>query len=137
MKNKQLRLLYFRSVVAIFFIIWGIGWLVPANQNSLKVLPGGLFVILGLGFLYYNIKGIQKYRRTGEVKTIIDERAELNGLKGSRNGYVVIVFFLSVLYVLWELGLVNANAFAAFTGIVIAIGIGTHILSYYLYERKG
>jgi len=137
MKNKQLQILYFRSVVAILFIIWGIGWLVPASQNSLKELPGGLFIILGIGFLYYSVKGIRKYRRTGEVKAFIDERAELNGLKGSRNGYMVIVFSLSVLYVLLELGLISANAFAAFTGTVVAAGIITHILSYYIYERKG
>jgi hypothetical protein len=50
---------------------------------------------------------------------------------------MVIVFSLSVLYVLLELGLISANAFAAFTGTVVAAGIITHILSYYIYERKG
>ena len=135
MKNKNIPL--YRSVVSLFFIIWGIIWLLFLKTEILGKVISGFFIIFGITFFLYSIREISKYKKTGDVKIRIDERAKINNLKASRNAFEFIYISLAILIAFWGSGVIDEHIFAALTGPILAIGIVTYLLAYHIYEIKG
>jgi Ca2+/Na+ antiporter len=137
MANKQIQIPFRRSVVALFFIIWGAVWLFFSGTGVPGNIFGGFFIIIGAVFFAYSFREVLQYKKTGEVKTRSDERSELSGLRASRNGFEFLLISTAILTALWGFKLINEIAFLALIGPVFAIGVAVYILSYYMHERRG
>lgn len=137
MKNKQIQIPYRRSVVGVLFIIWGIVWLLFVDTPVFGSVLSGFFIIIGAVFFFYSFREVLQYRKTGEVKTRIDERVELNNLRASRRAFEFLCVSIAILITLVGSNLINEQVFVALTGPVFAIGAAIYILSYYIYERRG
>ena len=136
MKNKQIQIPFRRSIVAVFFVLWGLMWLIFADTGPFDDLFGGLFVIVGLTYIVISLAEVLRYRKTGEFKTRLDERAEINALRASRKGFVIILVLMSLLLALLGFGMIPESAFVAFTGVVIGASVVAYFLSFYRYERE-
>ena len=136
-KNKQTKIPFRKSIVALFFIIWGAVWLFFSGTGVPGNIVGGFFIVIGAGFFVYSFREVLHYKKTGEVKTRSDERSELSGLRASRNGFEFLLISTAILIALWGFKIINEIAFVALIGPVFAIGVAIYILSYYMHERGG
>jgi uncharacterized membrane protein len=134
MRDKNIPL--YRSLISLFFIIWGIVW-VFISQDILGKAISSSFVIFGIIFFLYSLNEVLRYRKTGKVKTRIDERVELNSLKASRRSFEFLYISIAILIVLLGVELINETIFASLMGPILAIGIAIYILTYSLYEKMG
>jgi uncharacterized membrane protein len=134
MRDKNIPL--YRSLISSFFIIWGIVW-VSISQDILGKVISSSFIIFGIIFFLYSLNEVLRYEKTGEVKTRIDERAELNSLKASRRAFEFLCISIAILIVLLGVRWINETIFASLIGPILAIGIVIYILTYYHYERRG
>jgi len=129
MANKQIQIPFRRSVVALFFIIWGAVWLLFSGTGVPGNIFGGFFIIIGAVFFAYSFCEVLRYKKTGEVKTRSDERSELSGLRASRNGFEFLLISTAILIALWGFKLINEIAFLALIWPVFAVGVAVYILS--------
>jgi len=137
MDNKQVRFLANRMLVAVFFIIWGVMWFVFSRDGALGNALKVIFVAAGVFHLFSAGRELLAYRKTGEVKTRVDERVEFNNLRASRRGFVFLVAAFSVMYAMRGFNMLNEVVFTAAAGPVIAAGVMVYLLSYHMFERKG
>jgi len=134
MKNKQIP--FRRSIVAMFFIILGIAWLLFIETNILGKMLSSFFILTGVIFFFYSFREVLQCRKTGEVKTRIDERMELNSLKASRRAFEFLCVSIAISIILVGSKLINEHVFVAIIGPIFAIGVATYILSYHYYEKR-
>ena len=140
MVNKQIKVLY---ITGVWFIAWGIACLFLYGMGPvwkgelLTLLIGSSFIIVGTVYFSLALREILHYKKTGEVKTRIDERAELNSLRASRRGLQFLMFSMMILFLLRGFEIINDTIFVALTGPVFAIGSVVYLISYYVHERRG
>lgn len=137
MKDKQIQIPFRRSIVAVLFIIWGIICLLFIDTEILGKILSSFLIVFGTVFFFYSFREVLQYRKTGEVKTRIDERVETNSLRASRRAFEFLCISIAVLIVLVGSKLINEQVFVALMGPVFAIGAVIYILSYHIYERGG
>jgi hypothetical protein len=140
MVNKQIKILH---ATGVWFIAWGIACLFLYGMGPvwkgelLTLLIGSSFIIVGTVYFSLALREILHYKKTGEVKTWTDERAELNALRAFKNGFLFLNGSIAILLILWGFKIINDTIFVALMGPVFAIGSVAYLLSYYLYERRG
>ena len=137
MENKQVKFLIYRLFVAIFFIAWGIIWLVFHQANAWGNVLKLFCIAVGVFYLYTSSRELIKYKKTGEVKNRIDERGELNNLRAAKRGFNFFMIGFAVLFALRGLDLISEKIFVAVSGPVIAVGVIIYFISYHIFERKG
>ena len=129
-------ILLYRLLISSFFIAWGIVW-VFISQDILGKVISSTFIIFGIIFFIYPLNEVLHYKKTGEIKPRIDERAELNSLKASRRAFEFLCISIAILIVLLGVRWINETIFASLIGSILAVGIVIYILAYYHYERTG
>ncbi len=125
-----------RGMVSVLFILWGIIWIIYGSGGIFGDILGGFFVIIGTLFFLHSLRELLLYKKTGEIKTRIDERAELNSLRASRKGFEFLLVAIGVLLASLGFKFINETVFTALMGPVFALGAMIYILSYYKYERR-
>jgi uncharacterized membrane protein len=101
------------------------------------LLIGPSFLLVGAISVFRSLQEISRYKKNGEVKVRVDERAELNDLRASKRGFQFLLISIGLLIALWGAKIINDTAFVALMGHVFAIGCILYLLSYQVYERRG
>ncbi len=135
MKTREI--LLGQGLIGVFFVLWGILWLVLYYENFLGKLLSGFFIILGI---FMSIKSYSKWKRWKDSdnptdEALTDERLELNLLRASRAGFMVFYVSISVLFVLLGLKIINEIIFTALMGPVFAVASVLYVLLFYRYEK--
>jgi uncharacterized membrane protein len=138
--NKHSKIMY---VTGAWFVAWGVACLFlykmgPVWKDELLTLVlGSLFIVSGTIYFSLALREALHYKKTGEVKTWTDERAELNSLRASRKGFGFLLISIAILLMLRGFEIINDNIFVALMGPVFAIGSVVYLISFYFYERRG
>jgi hypothetical protein len=140
---NQVQALYRKFITGSVFLIWGLACLFfyavgPVWKGEFPILLiGPSFLLVGAISVFRSLQEISRYKKTGEVKVRVDERAELNDLRASKIGFQFLLISIGLLIALWGAKIINDTVFVALMGPVFAIGCILYLLSYQVYERRG
>ncbi|PKP54064.1 MAG: hypothetical protein CVT90_02075, partial [Candidatus Altiarchaeales archaeon HGW-Altiarchaeales-3] len=135
MKNEQIP--YRGIIIGISFVIFGaICLLFFPKPDRLLYATSSLIIVVGIVMILRSLHEIFRYKKTGEIKIRIDERAELNHLKASRIGFLVFASLTTVILIVWSFELINEIHALYLFEVTFAAGLGLYAISYYLYERN-
>ena len=112
--------------------MWGILWLALYYENTFGKALSGFFIIFGI---VISIKGYYKLKNWKDTDVLTDERSELNMLRASRTGFIVLYVSTGLLFTLLGLRLINEIIFTALMGPVFAVASVLYVLSFYRYEK--
>jgi len=140
---NQIQALYRKFITGSVFLVWGLACLFfymtgPVWKGEFPILLiGPSFLLVGAISVFRSLQEISRYKKTGEVKVRVDERAELNDLRASKIGFQFLLISIGILIALWGAKIINDTVFVALMGPVFAIGCILYLLSYQVYERGG
>ena len=132
MKNEQIpKILYWKTLlIGLLFIIFGT---ISAIFGVFEDDAGVITAIIGVIFVLYAVYKNYRYRKTGEIS--FDERANLNILKASRNGFLFLAISQAIL--IWLLSDIDSAVFSAIFMVTWGLGCVVYAISYYAYEWGG
>ena len=121
--------------MVVFFILWGFIWLFFADTGPFDDLIGSFFIVFGAAFLFNSLNEILQYKKSGKIRTRIDERVKMNALRASRRDFKYLIISISVLIALFGFKFIPEIEFVSLTSTVIGIGAIINIFSFYRYEQ--
>ncbi|MFH1225376.1 MAG: hypothetical protein V1676_06265 [Candidatus Diapherotrites archaeon] len=135
--EKEIKIVKRRAAVAGFFILFGIATIFFNPWGGIMDVFTFSFIFVGGFFLIDSAMRLMQCKKTGEVGFRIDERLEMNSLRASRKGFVVLVSFLSAMLVLSAFDVLWAIPFPAIVGPALALGVLVYFAAYVYYEKGG
>ncbi len=136
MINKRIPAI--RSIIAIIFLVWGLCWFLYFEKTLVAISISLFFIVIGVVFSILSIYEILRYKKTGEARIRLDERAELNTLKASRNCFRFLFASISIFFLLLNSQLLSGqHVLKILLGLILASTVILYFASYYFYERRG
>ena len=138
MKNKQIQIQipFRRSIVAVFFVVWGFIWLFFSDTGPFDNIIGGFFIVFGAVFFFYSLREVLRYKKTGEIKIRLDERTEIDALRASRRGFEFLFVSISVLMALFIFRFIPEIIFVSLMGTAVGVGTMVYIISFIDTSRR-
>ncbi len=137
MENKSMQVVFKRAIVAVFFIIFGAAVLLFIGPSAGSEIFGFFFLLVGGLFFIHSCLSYFRYKKTGEIKPVLDERLEMNSLKASRKGFVAIITLIATLMILKAFGIIDETIFVALIAPAFALSMLAYIAFYFYYEGMG
>ena len=127
MKDKQIQIPFRRSIVAVFFILWGFIWLFFVDTGPFDDLIGFFFTVFGAAFLSHSLNEILQYKKERSIR--VDEKA-------AHHAFWILIGGMGVFQLINMLGRLKLSYSDAMQ-ILIIVGLYSWIILMRHYNRTG
>ena len=136
---KTEKIPYLRIVLyGLVIIFWSMYLVISGMPNTFGwAIIAFVYIFWMVATPYYIYKVLRRRIEPDEVGTTKDERSTFNDLRASKNGFLFLLFSMINIIFGWAFGMIDELTAINFFVIAFGLGLFVHILSYWVYERRG